>query len=187
MALYGGTGNYATALFNAASKANKLEKVESEILDIVEASKKSPKFSNFIKDLSVPRETRVKAIQEIFAEAGFTEVTKNFLAVLADNGRLKYLERISKRFVELTMAHKGEIKVLVTTVIPLPEAEEKELVQTLRDILGQKTVIIEQKIDPSILGGLVIEFGQKLLDMSIRTRAKQMERYLREPVNFDQM
>ncbi|KAG1342766.1 putative ATP synthase subunit O, mitochondrial [Cocos nucifera] len=54
------------------------------------------------------------------------------------------------------MAHKGEVKVIVTTVI----------------------------IDPSILGGLVVEFGQKVFDMSIKTRAKQMENFLREPINF---
>ncbi|XP_020088582.1 ATP synthase subunit O, mitochondrial [Ananas comosus] len=184
LSLFGGSGNYASALFLAASKANILDKVESEILDVVEASKRSPVFSQFIKDLSVPKGTRVKAINEIFSEAGFSDVTKNFLAVLADNGRLKYIERIAKRFVDLTMAHRGEVKVIVTSVIPLPAEEEKELKQTLQDILGQgKTVKVEQKIDPSILGGLVVEFGQKVFDMSIRTRAKQMEKLLREPLH----
>lgn len=81
-ALYGGTGNYASALFLTAAKANLLDKVETEIRDVVEASKKSPLFSQFIKDLSVPKETRVKAITEIFAEAGFSDVTKNFLGIL---------------------------------------------------------------------------------------------------------
>jgi len=59
-----------------------LDKVESEIKTVVEASKNSPLFSQFIKDLSVPKETRVKAITEIFAEAGFSDVTKNFLGML---------------------------------------------------------------------------------------------------------
>ncbi|XP_062188317.1 ATP synthase subunit O, mitochondrial-like [Phragmites australis] len=184
-ALYGGTGNYASALFLTAAKANLLDNVESEIKTVVEASKKSPMFSQFIKDLSVPKETRVKAITEIFAEAGFSDVTKNFLAVLADNGRLKYTERIAERFVDLTMAHKGEVKVVVRTVIPLPEKEEKELKETLQDILGKnKTILVEQKIDYSIMGGLVIEFGQKVFDMSIKTRAKQMETFLRQPLEF---
>ncbi|PKA53864.1 ATP synthase subunit O, mitochondrial [Apostasia shenzhenica] len=183
--LFGGSGNYASALFLAAAKANVLDKVESEILDVVEASHRSSLFSQFVKDLSVPREIRVKAVNEIFSEAHFTDVTKNFLAVLADNGRLRYIERIAKRFIDLTMAHKGEVKVIVTTVIPLPEQEEKELKQTLQEMLGSgKTVIVEQKIDPTILGGLVIEFGQKVFDMSIKTRAKQMEKFLREPLNF---
>ncbi|PKU86926.1 ATP synthase subunit O, mitochondrial [Dendrobium catenatum] len=185
LSLFGGTGNYASALFLTAAKANLLDKVESEVLDVVEASKRSPLFSNFIKDLSIPRETRVKAVTEIFSEAGFTDVTKNFLVVLAENGRLKYLERIAQRFVDLTMAHRGEVKVIVTSVIPLPEQEEKELKQTLQNILGAgKTVKLQQKIDPRILGGLVIEFDQKVLDMSIKTRAKQMEEFLRQPIHF---
>ncbi|XP_066322460.1 ATP synthase subunit O, mitochondrial-like isoform X2 [Miscanthus floridulus] len=126
-ALYGGTGNYASALFLTAAKANSLDKIESEIKTVVEASKKSPLFSQFIKDLSVPKETRVKAVTEIFADAGFSDVTKNFLAVLADNGRLKYIERIAERFVDLTMAHKGEVKVVVRTVIGGPGASGRVL------------------------------------------------------------
>lgn len=183
--MYGVSGNYASALYIAAVKANALDKVQSELLDLVEASKKSIKFSLFMKDLSVPADTRIKAISEICAEAKFSELTRNFLVVLAENGRLKHLESIAKRFTELTMAHRGEMKALVTTVIPLPTEEERELKETLQGIIGQgKKVSLEQKIDPSILGGLVLEFGQKVFDMSIKTRAKQMERFLREPVGI---
>ncbi|KAK9111564.1 hypothetical protein Scep_019083 [Stephania cephalantha] len=186
LALFGGSGNYASALYLAAVNANVLEKVEAEILDLVEASKKSPTFSQFTKDLSVPSETRVKAISEISSQAKFSDITKNFLVVLAENGRLRHVDTIAKRFAELSMAHKGEVKAIVTTVIPLPPQEEKELKETLQDIIGQgKKVKLEQKIDPSILGGLVVEFSQKVFDMSIKTRARQMERFLRDPVNFD--
>ncbi|XP_058072397.1 ATP synthase subunit O, mitochondrial-like isoform X1 [Magnolia sinica] len=185
LALFGVSGNYASALFLSASKANLLDKVESELLDLVEASKKSSVFSQFINDLSVPGETRVKAMQEIFSEAGFLDITKNFLAVLAENGRLRHIESITKSFLELTMAHRGEVKAIVMTVISLPPEEEKQLKDTLQDIIGHgKTVKLEQKIDQSILGGLVVEFGQKLFDMSIRTRARWMEKFLRDPVNF---
>ncbi|XP_077254131.1 ATP synthase subunit O, mitochondrial-like [Tasmannia lanceolata] len=186
LSLYGVSGNYATALFLAASKANMLDKVESELLDIIEASKRSPVFSQFIKDLSVPGETRVKAVLEIFSEAGFLDITKNFMAILAENGRLRHIESIAKSFTELTMAHRGEVKAVVTTVIPLPGEEEKQLKETLQDIIGHgKKVKLEQKIDQSILGGLVVEFSQKVFDMSIKTRARQMEKFLRDPVNFD--
>lgn len=184
--LYGGTGNYASALFIAAKRSKVLDQVESEILDLIAASKKSPKFSQFLKDLSVRADTRVKAINEICATAKFSEITKNFLVIVAENGRLSYLESIVNKFKQLTMADKGIIKAIVTTIMPLPPQEEKELKETLQDIIGQgKTVEVEQKIDPSILGGIMIEFEQKLFDMSIRTRAKQMERFLREPVDFD--
>ncbi|PQP96443.1 ATP synthase subunit O mitochondrial [Prunus yedoensis var. nudiflora] len=188
LVLFGGSGNYASALYIAAVKANALEKVESEILDIVESTKRSPTFSQFTKDLSVPADTRVKAISDISTQAKFSDVTKNFLVILSQNGRLKNLETIAKRFVELTMAHKGEVKAIVTSVIPLPAVEEKELKETLQELIGQgKKVILEQKIDPSILGGLVVEFDKKVFDMSIKTRARQMERYLREPANLDSL
>ncbi len=186
LALFGGAGNYASALYIAAVKANALDTVESDILDFVEASKRSENFSQFIRNLSVPRDVRVKAITAICSESKFADVTKNFLAVLADNGRLKNLDSIAKKFVELTMAHRGEVKAVVTAVIALPPEEEKELKETLQDIIGHgKKVKIEQKIDPSILGGLVVEFNQKVFDMSIKTRAKQMERLLLDPINFD--
>ncbi|XP_078148801.1 delta subunit of Mt ATP synthase isoform X1 [Carex rostrata] len=184
-ALYGGSGNYASALYLAAAKSKSIEKVESEILDVVQASKKCAIFSQFTKDLSVPKETRVKAIMEIFGEAGFSDVTKNFLAVLASNGRLRNLERIAKRYVELSMIHRGELKVVVTSVIPLPAEEEKELKQVFAEKYPGKTLKIERKIDPSILGGVVVELGETVLyDMSIKTRVKQMEKILREPIDF---
>ncbi|CAA6675253.1 unnamed protein product [Spirodela intermedia] len=165
LSLFGVSGNYASALFIASSKAN------SWI-----SFKREPCISQFIKDLSVRADVRVKAVQEIFSEAGFTDVTKNFLAIMAEKGRLRHLEKIAKTFSDLTMAHKGEVKVTVTTVIPLPAEEEKQLKETLQDIIGQGRLI---------LGGLVCGVGQKVFDMSIKTRAKQMERFLREPVNFE--
>ncbi|CAL0304830.1 unnamed protein product [Lupinus luteus] len=184
-ALYGGSGNYATALYIAAVKANAVEKVESELLAFAEAVKNSVVFTQFTKDPSVAKDIRVKAIQEICGEAKFSDVTKNFLVIVAENLRLKNIDTIAKRFVELSMAYKGEVKATVTTVFPLPAEEEKALKDTLQEMLGTGAKVhLEQKIDPSILGGIVLEFSEKVFDMSIKTRAQQMERILREPVNI---
>ncbi|KAK4798147.1 hypothetical protein SAY86_030473 [Trapa natans] len=175
LALFGGTGNYASALYLSAVKSNVLDKVESELLDLVEASRRSTTFAQFTKDLSVPKDIRFKAINAISDEAKLSDITRNFLVILAENGRLRNIEDITKRFVELTMAHKGEVNVTVTSVIALPPQEEKELKETLQELIGKgKKVKIQQKIDPSILGGLVVEFSQKVFDTSIKTRAKQM-------------
>uniref|UniRef100_A0A0C9QN11 TSA: Wollemia nobilis Ref_Wollemi_Transcript_19750_1066 transcribed RNA sequence n=1 Tax=Wollemia nobilis TaxID=56998 RepID=A0A0C9QN11_9CONI len=183
--MFGVEGNYASALYLAAVRANMLDKVESELKSIMESAKSSPAFQNFMKDLSVPRDVRVKAVQDIFGEAGFSDITKNFLAVAAEHGRLRQLEKIMDKFLSLTMAYRGEVNVVVTTVIPLPAQEEKELKEVLKNIVGAgKTVLLEQKINPRILGGLVIEFEDKLLDISIRTRLKRMENILYEPVDL---
>ncbi|KAH9298710.1 hypothetical protein KI387_030392 [Taxus chinensis] len=184
--MFGVTGNYASALYIAALKADKLDDVETELKSVIDAAKGSPAFQSFMKNLSVPSKIRVKAMQEIFGEAGFSEITKNFLAVAAEHGRLRLLESIVNKFTRLTMAYYGEVNAIVTTVIPLPVQEEEELKQALANILGEgKTVTLEQKIDRNILGGLVVEYEDKLLDMSIRTRLKQMENsLLSEPVEL---
>lgn len=77
--MFGVSGNYASALYIASVKANVLDKVESELLSLVEASKKSPTFAQFMKDVSVDKDTRVKAITDICGQAKFTDITKNFL------------------------------------------------------------------------------------------------------------
>ncbi|KAG6421845.1 hypothetical protein SASPL_118404 [Salvia splendens] len=115
--MFGVSGNYTSALYIAAVKANVLDKVESELLTLVEASKKSPTFAQFMKDASVTSDTRVKAINDICSQAKFSDITMNFMAVVAEAGRLGHVARMVQRFSELTMAHRGEVKVTVTTVI----------------------------------------------------------------------
>ncbi|KAL1207044.1 ATP synthase subunit O [Cardamine amara subsp. amara] len=188
LALVGESGNFASWLYIAAVKENSLEKIETDLSEMIEAMKTSPIFAQFTKDPSVPRGTRLAAIRDVCDQAKFSEFTKNFLSLLAENGKLKNIDVIVKKFMQLTTAHRGDVKVLVTTVMPLPPAEEKELRETLQEIIGEgKKVTVEQKIDPSIYGGLIVEFQQKVLDMSIRTRAQQMERLLREPVDFSNL
>ncbi|KAG7550512.1 ATPase OSCP/delta subunit [Arabidopsis thaliana x Arabidopsis arenosa] len=188
IALVGENGNFASWLYIAAVKMNSLEKIESDLSEMIEAMKTAPIFAQFTKDPSVPRGTRLAAIRDACDQAKFAEPTKNFLSLLAENGKLKNLDAIVKKFMQLTNAHRGDVKVLVTTVMPLPPAEEKELTETLQEIIGAgKKITVEQKIDPSIYGGLIVEFQQKVLDMSIRTRAQQMERLLREPVDFNNL
>ncbi|XP_057871365.2 ATP synthase subunit O, mitochondrial isoform X2 [Cryptomeria japonica] len=144
--MYGVTGNYASALYIAAVKADKLEAVQSELKSIMEASKASPAFQNFMKDLSIPSKIRVKAVTEIFQEARFSDITKNFLATVAEHGRLRLLEGILKKFKRLTMAHFREVDVIVTTAIPLPEKEEKDLRNVVVNLIGEGvTVRLEQK------------------------------------------
>lgn len=82
LALYGVSGNYSSALYIAASKLNTLDKVESELLDFVHASKNTPTFALFMKDLSVRKDTRVKAITDICTHAKFTDITRNFLGMI---------------------------------------------------------------------------------------------------------
>lgn len=80
--MFGGSGNYASALYIAAVKTNAVEKVESELLQFVEAVKNSAVISQFVKDISVKKDVRVKVIEEICGQSKFSDVTKNFLGMI---------------------------------------------------------------------------------------------------------
>nr|GEV16673.1 ATP synthase subunit O, mitochondrial-like [Tanacetum cinerariifolium] len=124
----GGSGNYAFLLYIATAKAKTLDKVETELFNLVTATEKSPTFSQFMKDLETLADTRVQDLTKIYDQA-------------------KHVDTIAKRFSDLTMAHEGEVKAVVTTVIPFPAEEEKQLKDTIHEILGQrKKVKFEQKV-----------------------------------------
>ncbi|WKA06085.1 hypothetical protein VitviT2T_024006 [Vitis vinifera] len=178
--LFGGSGNYVSALYISAVKANALHIVESEIVDFVEASNRSKKFSEFMKNLSVPRDARVKAVAAILSETKFSDVTKNFLGFLSKVPNLR-LEICS--FLHFLVAL-FTLSITIFFALPLPPQEEKELKETLQDIIGHgKKVKLEQRLIPVFL----VEFDQKMFDMSIKTRAREMERFLRDPINFDSL
>ena len=88
--MFGGSGNYASALYIAAAKVKSLDKVESELIDFVNATSKASTFSQFMKDLAVPAVTRVKAVTEICTQAKFSDVTKNFLGTFINQHHKYY-------------------------------------------------------------------------------------------------
>lgn len=181
IALYGVAGKYATALYVAAAKANALEPVESELQQLLELAQQNEAFSGFLKDPSVPKAVRAHAIEEIFGEADFTPITKNFLAIMAENGRLSQLPKTVSAYEEILMAHRGEVKARVTAALELQPSEVDEIKEALKLYLEKgQTLKLEQKVDRSIIGGLVIELGTKYIDLSINSRIKQMEMLLQE-------
>lgn len=84
-----------------------------------------------------------------------------------------------KEILRIVYGAQGRAEAVVKTVIPLPPAEEKELKETLQKLFEGQKVKLEHNIDPSILDGLVVEFGQKVFDMSVKTRV----RFLQEAKN----
>jgi F-type H+-transporting ATPase subunit O len=182
MTLYGVTGKYASALYVTAVRRNVLEPVEMELKDIMSLAEQSEVFREFLKDPSVTKDVRMKAVQEIFGkESKYADVTKNFLAVLAENGRLKELPKIANAYSELVLAHKGEVKAIVTSALELSPEELSGIKDALKGHIKPGQVLnVEQKVDRSIIGGIVIDILDKHIDLSIDTKIKQMEKVLAE-------
>ncbi|XP_005719853.1 ATP synthase peripheral stalk subunit OSCP, mitochondrial [Pundamilia nyererei] len=178
--VYGVEGRYATALFSAASKQNKLDQVEQE-LGKVSALIKDPKMNSVVMNPHVKRSLKQKTFNDALAKAKVSPITVNLINVLADNGRLTLTGDVINGFSKMMSAHRGEVICSVTTAQPLDEANLSELKVALKGFLQKgETIKLETKSDPSILGGMIVSIGDKYVDMSTKTKIQKLTKLIKE-------
>ncbi|XP_034037816.1 ATP synthase subunit O, mitochondrial [Thalassophryne amazonica] len=178
--VYGVEGRYATALFSAASKQNKLDQVEQE-LGKVSAFVKDPKFSSIIMNPHVKRSIKVNTFREALTKAKVSPITMNLINVLSDNGRLTLTGDVINAFSKMMSAHRGEVLCFVTTAQPLDEMNLADLKVALKGFLQKgETIKLETKVDPLILGGMVVSIGDKYVDMSTKTKIQKLTKLIKE-------
>ncbi|GBC05400.1 hypothetical protein RclHR1_06200005 [Rhizophagus clarus] len=184
LTLYGIEGRYATALFGAASKQQTLEKVETELNKIKTVIDKDSIIRNFLEDPSLSRQVKKTGIQGLLKDGKYTETTKNFFIVLAENGRLGITTKIINSFQSLMTANRGEVPVTIVSVKELDSNILRRLEKSLAKFLdpGQK-LIVTNKVNPSILGGLVVEIGNdKTIDLSVSSKLAKLNKLLTDAV-----
>ncbi|XP_051006219.1 ATP synthase subunit O, mitochondrial [Acomys russatus] len=178
--IYGIEGRYATALYSAASKQNKLEQVEKELLRVGQLLK-DPKVSLAVLNPYIKRSIKVKSLKDITAKESFSPLTANLMHVLAENGRLSNTQGVISAFSTIMSVHRGEVPCTVTTASPLNEAVLSELKTVLKSFLGPKQILkLEVKTDPSIMGGMIVRIGEKYVDMSAKTKIQKLSQAMRE-------
>jgi F-type H+-transporting ATPase subunit delta len=160
-------GRYATALFGLARDERQIEAVGNGLDRLSQALVDSRDFSELVSSPLIDRE-----------EAGTTQlsldpVTTNFLGVLAKNGRKNQLQPVIRAFRRIAAEHRGEASAEVVTAHPLKDDQLAALKQQLRTRAGRE-VAIETRIDPEILGGIVIKLGSQMIDASIRTKLNRL-------------
>ncbi len=162
-------GRYASALFDLARDGGAIETVESSLTALTTALAESGDLAALAGSPLVSRANGAKAIAAVAKSMGLDDLTTRFLGVLADNRRLADLPAMIRAFAQIVAAHRGEVTAEVTTAHPLADDQLTALKQQLRTRVGRDVAIIS-KVDPAILGGLVVKLGSQLIDASIRTR-----------------
>ncbi|XP_041258045.1 ATP synthase subunit O, mitochondrial [Onychostruthus taczanowskii] len=180
--VYGLEGRYATALYSAASKQKKLEQVEKE-LTRVWSLLKDPKLSSVVMNPHTKGSVKQKAVNDALAREKMSPITVNLMNLLAENGRLRYTPGIVSAFGKIMSAVRGEVVCTVTTAQPLDEANLSELKSALNGFLAKGEVLkLETKTDPAILGGMIVNIGEKYVDMSTRSKIQKLTKIMRETV-----
>jgi len=184
VALFGIEGRYTTALYSAASKQNKLDAVEKDLRAISKTLEHDTKFRDFLLNPLVNVHQKKQILSEALgSKLGANEVTINLVQAMAENRRLKYLPAVAKSYVRVMELARGEMECTVITAKPLTdEAVKKELEAALKGFTKNK-LKIKTAVDPSIVGGMVIDFGgEHYIDMSIRSKIKMYSELIQQAV-----
>jgi F-type H+-transporting ATPase subunit delta len=166
-------GRYATALFDLARDGRQIEAVGNGLDRLSQALVDSRDFSELVSSPLIDREEAGKAFAAVATQLSLDPVTTNFLGVLAKNGRKNQLQPVIRAFRRIAAEHRGEASAEVVTAHPLKDDQLAALKQQLRTRAGRE-VAIETRIDPEILGGIVIKLGSQMIDASIRTKLNRL-------------
>jgi len=169
---------YATALFDLAKDSKKLDRVGDDLSGIVGLMAESSDLERLVESPVISREDQRKAILAVAKKAGLDDLSVRFLGVLAEHRRLFALPGIAKAFGEMLAAHKGEVAAEVVSAVPLGDAELATLKTSIAGFVGQ-AVTVETRVDPALLGGVVVRVGSRMLDASLRTKLQQLEQALK--------
>ena len=177
--LSGMAGRYATALFDLALEVNAIEAVNADLdrFDALVAG--SADLTRLVRSPVFSTEEQLQALSAVLDRAGIRGLAANFLKLAASNRRLFAVRDMIKAFRALVAQHKGEATAAVTVAEPLKDQHVDALRAALKAVTG-KDVDLDVKVDPTILGGLVVKLGSRMVDSSLRTKLSAIKHAMKE-------
>ncbi|MEO7786701.1 MAG: F0F1 ATP synthase subunit delta [Sphingomicrobium sp.] len=162
-------GRYAAALFGLARDNSQIDSVSQSLDLLSQALAESADLKRLVSSPLVSRIDAAKVIAALTPTLGLDPLTAKFIGVLAQNGRLRELHAVIAQVRRLAADHRGVTTAEVTTAHPLDDGQRAALATQLKARAG-RNVTIDAKVDPAILGGIVVRLGSQMIDASIRTK-----------------
>lgn len=170
------TDAYAAALFEVAKAEGSLATVEEELFRVARTLEGSDELRSTLTDQAIPIERRQGIVEDLLGDRA-SAVTTALVSFVVGAGRGRDLPAIIDRLVERAAEERSQAVAEVRSAIPLDEAQKERLAQALGQATG-KTISVKVIVDPSILGGIVAQVGDTVIDGSIRTRLNQLREAL---------
>jgi len=170
---------YASAVFGLAKETKKVQAVEADLDALEAAIKDSPDFTALISSPVYTRAQQAGAIAAIAKKMGLSPVMTNTVALMATKRRLFVLPQLMAALRAAIAEDKGEVTAEVTSAKALTTAQADKLAKVLAANVG-KTVIINATVDESLIGGLVVNVGSKMIDTSIRSKLNSLQNSMKE-------
>lgn len=167
---------YATALFLAAREKNILDSVHDELQSLHQVIRSDRALLNFLSAPQVLEESKAKMLRETF-EKRINRLLVEFLVVLVHKHRVNFLDEIIEEFGNQYETEKGIGRATVITALPMTKQERGEITTRLAARTG-KTIVLQEKIDPSIIGGMIAMFDGDIIDGSVRHSLSELREQL---------
>ena len=176
----GMAGRYATALFELALENKAIDTVKKDLDRFDSLLTESADLHRLVRSPAFGVDEQLKALSAILTKAGIAGLAANFLRVITTNRRLFAVRDMIRGYRTLVARHKGEVTAQVTVAEKLNDSNLDALKSALKSVTGSREIDLEVEIDPSIIGGLVVKVGSRMVDSSLRTKLNSIKLAMKE-------
>jgi F-type H+-transporting ATPase subunit delta len=167
-------GRYATALFDLALQAKQIETVESDLAVIKEMMNESADLAWLVRSPLISRDDQAKAMAAVLEKLGVSDLVRRFVGTVALNRRLFAISDMIDSFGALLAAHRGEVVANVTSAKTLSKEQLDAVEAALKAAVGSD-VAVNANVDESLIGGMIVKVGSRMVDSSIRTKLQNLK------------
>lgn len=164
---------YAQAIFELASVQNKVDDFEHQLETLRQSLKENEQLSDFLYQPRVPAQAKKELVRKMFSEV-LNEVVCNFVLLLLDKGRETILPAIVDEYVSIANQARNISEAEVTTALPLTADQKQALIAKITEITG-KNIVLKEQLDERIMGGVILKYGDKLIDGSVATQLDNLK------------
>ena len=171
-------GRYATALYSASYKQHAQDKVLQEIKVLHQSLSKDPKLTQLFTNPTINRVQKRQLVETAFKSPPYSQTFVNFLILLAENGRLDCFSEISAFFLEMMKVTKKQLDIVLTSAIELDEDQLRRIEGLVREkfVVDGQMATFKSQVDGSLMGGFVVEVGDKTVDLSGALQMVELEK-----------
>ena len=165
---------YASAVYELADEARVLDDTAADLKSLQAMLGESADLQTLIRSPLIDADAKAAAMGSILEQAGASDLTRRFIAVIARNNRLFVLPATIDAFLTELARRRGEVTAEVTSAQPLKQSQLESVTNALRSALGGK-VTVDAKLDPSLIGGLVVRVGSRMIDASLKSKLQRLQ------------
>jgi F-type H+-transporting ATPase subunit delta len=167
-------GRYAAALLDLADEKKALDQVSADLATLRSMIAESADLRRMLNSPVITRDEQRKAMTALMDKAAIGDLTQRFVLVVARNHRLFALPAMIEAYLSELARRRGEITAEVTSARSLSDAQQSALLEALRSAVGGK-VQLDLKVDPALIGGLVVKVGSRMIDSSLRSKLQRLQ------------